>query len=75
MLKKLSIILISVFLLTFNANAGSDGELKLEKQPKKVEVAEKPTKDKKQKKSLQEIYPQPEDDDGFDEEHSDGAKK
>ena len=36
MLKKLSIVLISVFLLTFNANAGSDGELKLEKQPKKV---------------------------------------
>ena len=36
MLKKISIILISIFLLTLNANAGSDGELKLEKQPKKV---------------------------------------
>ena len=36
MLKKLSIILISVFLLTLNANAGSDGELGLGKQPKKV---------------------------------------
>ena len=36
MIKKLSVILLSVFLLTLNANAGSDGELKLEKQPKKV---------------------------------------
>ena len=36
MLKKLSVILLSVFLLTLNANAGSDGKLKLEKQPKKV---------------------------------------
>ena len=36
MLKKLSVILLSVFLLTLNAHAGSDGELKLEKQPKKV---------------------------------------
>ena len=36
MLKKLSIILITVFLLTMNANAGSDGELKLEKEPKQV---------------------------------------
>jgi len=36
MLKKLSVILLSVFLLTLNANAGSDGELKLKKQPKKV---------------------------------------
>ena len=36
MLKKISIIFISIFLLTLNANAGSDGELKLEKQPKKV---------------------------------------
>ena len=45
--------------------------VKQPQQPKKVEVAEKPTKDKKQKKSLQEIYPQPEDD-GFDEEHSGG---
>ena len=36
MFKKISIILISIFLLTLNANAGSDGELELEKQPKKV---------------------------------------
>ena len=36
MFKKLSIILISVFLLTFNANAGSDGNLKLEKDQKKI---------------------------------------
>ena len=36
MLKKLSIILFSFFLLTLNAYAGSDGELKIEKQPKKV---------------------------------------
>ncbi len=36
MLKKFSVILLSVFLLTLNANAGSDGEPKLEKQPKKV---------------------------------------
>ena len=36
MLKKLPIILISIFLLTLNANAGSDGDLKLEKKPKKV---------------------------------------
>ena len=36
MLKKLPIILISIFLLTLNANAGSDGDLKLEKEPKKV---------------------------------------
>ena len=36
MLKKLSIILVSFFLLTLNTYAGSDGELKLEKQTKKV---------------------------------------
>ena len=42
---------------------------------KKVEVAQKTATTKKEKKSLQEIYPQPEDDDGFDEEHGDGAKK
>ena len=36
MLKKLSIFLFSFFLLTLNAYAGSDGELKIEKQPKKV---------------------------------------
>ena len=35
---------------------------------KKVEVAQKTATTKKDKKSLQEIYPQPEDDDGFDEE-------
>ena len=34
MLKKLSVILISIFLLTLNANAGSDGELKLRKETK-----------------------------------------
>ena len=31
MLKKLSILLLSLFLIAFNANAGSDGELALEK--------------------------------------------
>ena len=31
MLKKLTILLFSIFLITFNANAGSDGELALEK--------------------------------------------
>ena len=36
MLKKIPIILISFFLLTLNVAAGSDGELKLEKEPKKV---------------------------------------
>ena len=37
MFKKLIIILTSIFLLTFNANAGSDGELVLKKdQPKKI---------------------------------------
>ena len=51
--------------------AGGIPMVKQPQQPKKVEVAEKPTKDKKQKKSLQEFYPQPEDD-GFDEEHSGG---
>ena len=32
MLRKLTIIIISIFLLTFNANAGSDGELSLKKE-------------------------------------------
>ena len=38
MLKNLLIIIFSIFLLTFNANAGSDGELKLQKndQPKEI---------------------------------------
>jgi phospholipid-binding lipoprotein MlaA len=37
MLKKLIIILMSIFLLAFNANAGSDGELLLKKnQPEKI---------------------------------------
>ena len=36
MIKKLSVIIVSIFLLAFNANAGSDGELKLDKKPKKV---------------------------------------
>ena len=36
MIKKLSVIFISIFLIAFNANAGSDGELKLDKKPKKV---------------------------------------
>ncbi|MDC0481169.1 VacJ family lipoprotein [Candidatus Pelagibacter sp.] len=37
MLKKLSIIVISIFLLAFNANAGSDGELALKKnQPQEI---------------------------------------
>ena len=36
MLKKLSIVLVSVFLLVFNANAGSDGNLNLEKDQKKI---------------------------------------
>ena len=31
MLKKLSILLFSLFLIAFNANAGSDGELTLKK--------------------------------------------
>ena len=31
MLKKLTIILFSLFLIAFNANAGSDGELTLNK--------------------------------------------
>ena len=31
MLKKLTITIISIFLLAFNANAGSDGELALKK--------------------------------------------
>ena len=37
MLRKLAITIISVFLLAFNANAGSDGELVLKKdQPEKI---------------------------------------
>ena len=37
MLKKLILITISIFLLTFNANAGSDGELVLKKEkPEKI---------------------------------------
>ena len=36
MVKKILIVLLSVFLLMSNAHAGSDGELKLKKQPKKV---------------------------------------
>ena len=37
MLKKLTITIIYIFILTFNANAGSDGELALKKnQPKEV---------------------------------------
>ena len=36
MVKKILIVLLSVFLLMLNAHAGSDGELKLKKQPKKV---------------------------------------
>ncbi len=35
-MKKISLILITTFLLAFNANAGSDGELNLREQPKKV---------------------------------------
>ena len=31
MLKKVTILLFSIFLFAFNANAGSDGELALEK--------------------------------------------
>ena len=31
MLKKLTILIFSLFLIAFNANAGSDGELALEK--------------------------------------------
>ena len=37
MFKKITIIIIYIFLLAFNANAGSDGELALKKgQPKKI---------------------------------------
>ena len=36
MLKKFTLAVFTIFLLTLNAYAGSDGELKLEKQPKKV---------------------------------------
>ena len=35
MLKKLTIIIISICLLAFNANAGSDGNLSIEKNEKK----------------------------------------
>ena len=35
MIKKLAIITISIFLLSFSANAGSDGELSLKKQNQK----------------------------------------
>ena len=38
-------------------------------EPKKVEPVEKTAPTKKRKKSIQEIYPQVDDDDGFDEEH------
>ena len=34
MFKKLSIVLFSVFLLAFNASAGTDGNLELEKDQK-----------------------------------------
>ena len=37
MLKKLTVTIIYIFLLAFNANAGSDGELALKKdQPKEI---------------------------------------
>ena len=37
MFKKLTITIISIFLLAFNANAGSDGELSLKNdQPKEI---------------------------------------
>ena len=38
MLKKLTIVLISIFLLSFNANAGSDGNLKLKKENQTKEI-------------------------------------
>ncbi len=38
MLKKLTIIVISIFLLSFNANAGSDGNLKLKKENQTKEI-------------------------------------
>ena len=38
MLKKLVIIILSVFLLSLNANAGSDGELALKKENQTQEV-------------------------------------
>ena len=38
MLKKLAIIIISTFLLSWSANAGSDGDLKLKKEKETKEV-------------------------------------
>ena len=38
MLKKLSIIIISIFLLSVNANAGSDGDLQLKKEDQAKEI-------------------------------------
>ena len=38
-------------------------------EPKKVEPVEKTAPTKKQQKSIQEIYPSVDEDDGFDEEH------
>ena len=37
MLKKLTILLFSIFLIAFNANAGSDGELALDKNKSKTQ--------------------------------------
>ena len=36
MLKKLTILLFSIFLIAFNANAGSDGELVLKKNKRNL---------------------------------------
>ena len=44
-------------------------------EPKKVEPVEKTAPTKKQKKSIQEIYPQVDDEDGFDEEHDSTADR
>ena len=41
-------------------------------EPKKVEPVEKTAPTKKRKKSIQEIYPSVDEDDGFDEEHDSG---
>ena len=38
MLKKLTILLFSLFLIAFNANAGSDGELALKKINLKLKI-------------------------------------
>ena len=38
MLKRLAIIIISTFLLSWSANAGSDGDLKLKKENQTKEV-------------------------------------